>query len=229
MEATDRYFLYVTDPMCSWCWGFSPVITALKERFNLPVKVVAGGLSVGPAARRMSRKMAQTIADHWHHVHDASGQPFDHAILDRDDWVYDTELPNRALVAAREQDPDAALVILERLHAAFYRDNIDITQLEPYAGIAGGMVPDVERFLADLTDDANKKATWEDFTFARQMGISGFPTLLLSDDDQLALITRGYAPLDTLAEPIAAWLKQRDAQKQPALAQGAACDLDGNC
>ena len=24
--------LYVMDPMCSWCWGFAPVVAALAEQ-----------------------------------------------------------------------------------------------------------------------------------------------------------------------------------------------------
>ena len=30
----DRNLVYFADPMCSWCYGFSPVITALAERFE---------------------------------------------------------------------------------------------------------------------------------------------------------------------------------------------------
>ena len=43
---SDLRFVYFADPMCSWCYGFSPVITALAERFEgrLGLQVVMGGL-----------------------------------------------------------------------------------------------------------------------------------------------------------------------------------------
>ena len=34
MTMSDLRFVYFADPMCSWCYGFSPVITALAERFE---------------------------------------------------------------------------------------------------------------------------------------------------------------------------------------------------
>ena len=51
-EATmpdGRHFLYIADPMCSWCYGFAPVIEALAARFagRLPVRVMMGGLRAG--------------------------------------------------------------------------------------------------------------------------------------------------------------------------------------
>ena len=39
--------LYVMDPMCSWCWGFAPVVKALAEQAavdGVPLQIVTGGL-----------------------------------------------------------------------------------------------------------------------------------------------------------------------------------------
>ena len=39
--------LYVMDPMCSWCWGFAPVLDALAEQAGaagVGVDLVLGGL-----------------------------------------------------------------------------------------------------------------------------------------------------------------------------------------
>jgi protein-disulfide isomerase-like protein with CxxC motif len=30
----SRVLWYFADPMCSWCWGFSPVIGAIKETYS---------------------------------------------------------------------------------------------------------------------------------------------------------------------------------------------------
>ena len=42
----DRTLVYIADPMCSWCWGFAPVIDELVREFagQLSLRVVAGGL-----------------------------------------------------------------------------------------------------------------------------------------------------------------------------------------
>jgi len=45
----DPHLIYFADPMCSWCWGFAPVIAQVRERYGeaLPVRLVLGGLRPG--------------------------------------------------------------------------------------------------------------------------------------------------------------------------------------
>ena len=48
----DHRLVYFADPMCSWCYGFAPVVSVLAERFEerMPLQVVMGGLRAGNAA-----------------------------------------------------------------------------------------------------------------------------------------------------------------------------------
>ena len=73
--------VYVMDPMCSWCWGFAPVVEALAgqaRQAGVALHLVAGGL------RRESRVMDERgrarIQSHWQAVHEATGQAFGIAI-----------------------------------------------------------------------------------------------------------------------------------------------------
>ena len=45
----QKELIYFVDPMCSWCWGFSPVILSISQAFagRVPVRVVLGGLFPG--------------------------------------------------------------------------------------------------------------------------------------------------------------------------------------
>ncbi len=58
------HLVYVADPMCSWCWGFSPVIDAIRERF--------GSTSIGPASAVSARglRLARKGAQQWGPDHD---------------------------------------------------------------------------------------------------------------------------------------------------------------
>jgi len=44
---------YFADPMCSWCWGFSPVIETLRDEYRERMKtaLVLGGLRPAPPRR----------------------------------------------------------------------------------------------------------------------------------------------------------------------------------
>ena len=48
----SKHFLYVADPMCSWCWGFSPVIDKIDETFGETAPVDDNGNAAGRARNR---------------------------------------------------------------------------------------------------------------------------------------------------------------------------------
>jgi len=203
----SKHFLYVADPMCSWCWGFSPVIGKVAETFgaDAPVRVMVGGLRPG-TVHPMRGKDKDYIRDHWHHVQDATGQPFDFAFFDQDNFVYDTEPACRAVVTARKLDEAKALPFLAHLHHAFYVDNRDTAKEGELADIAGEFGFERDEFLALLTSPDMREETQGDFWFAQSSGITGFPTLLAVEDKQATLVTAGYLPWENLAEPLAGWV-----------------------
>ncbi len=65
MPGTD--FVYVADPMCSWCWGFAPVMKAFRERYPnaFEYRLVLGGLRAGRSATPLDDQMKSYIAHHW--------------------------------------------------------------------------------------------------------------------------------------------------------------------
>ncbi|MFA5601454.1 MAG: DsbA family protein, partial [Phenylobacterium sp.] len=44
-----RHLIYFADPMCSWCYGFGPVMDQVAARYGerLPIQLVMGGLRPG--------------------------------------------------------------------------------------------------------------------------------------------------------------------------------------
>ncbi|MEJ6694109.1 MAG: hypothetical protein QNL00_10970, partial [Saprospiraceae bacterium] len=61
--------IYVGDPMCSWCYGFSheieDAITELGEEIQL--EVVMGGLR--PYNTQTMADLKDFLSDHWKHVY----------------------------------------------------------------------------------------------------------------------------------------------------------------
>lgn len=133
----QKQLLYFADPMCSWCWGFSPVIAGLAELHGegLPIRPIMGGLRTGND-KPMTQKAKDEIREHWKHVHEGTGQPFNFDFFDRDDFVYDTEMACRAVVTARGVEPRTGLSMLARLHHAFYVENQDITNRDTVVALA---------------------------------------------------------------------------------------------
>jgi len=206
---TDKHFIYFADPMCSWCYGFSPVITELSRRFagRLPVKLIMGGLRAGNS-RPMRPEDKDYIRGAWTRVGEASGQPFDLSFFDRDGFVYDTEPACRAVVAMRRLAPEKALSFMGAIQRAFYAHNQDVTQADVLAEIADREAGiDRPEFTAEFLGGETRNETFRDFLTSQQAGVEGFPFLAAGNEAEgYAQVTSGYRPIDGLPEAIEAWL-----------------------
>lgn len=202
-------FVYVGDPMCSWCWGFAPVVSSLDDELDIPVRVVVGGLRYGPTAEPLDDELGRFLEHHWEQVEELTGQRFNREFLrGRKGWIYDTEPACRAVVTVREMKPEAALPYFAKVQGAFYVENRDVTSGEVLADVAEEAGLDRARF-SELFDSEMASQTADDFRWARARGINGFPTLLLEDGDDLYLVSRGYAPLDRIRAAIERWREDR--------------------
>ena len=205
------HLVYFADPMCSWCYGFSPVIAAIGERFgdSLPIRLVLGGLRPGTTEPMDATARASTRG-HWEHVHEASGQPFDFGFFERERFVYDTEPACRAVVVLRRRGPDVALAALRRIHAAFYAENRDVTDMATLAEIAAELGEDADAFRAAFAEEAAVRETWADFALAQRTGIRGFPALIAGSgvDNAYAMVTNGFQRAERIVPALATWLGQ---------------------
>ncbi|MGQ9370005.1 DsbA family protein [Azospirillum sp. ST 5-10] len=203
------HLVYVADPMCSWCWGFAPVIAAIRARFAdaLPVRVLMGGLRPG-TDKPMDAAAKADVRGHWQHVHEASGQPFDFAFFERDGFVYDTDPAARAVVVARRGGQDAGLECLSRIQEAFYAGNRDVTDAAVLAELAAPAGAARDAFLEAFHGEEAKQETWRDYGIAQRSGVAGFPTLLAGDGagNRYAAVTRGYQPAERLLPVLERWL-----------------------
>ena len=204
---SQPHLLYFADPMCSWCWGFSPTIAAIEARFGaaLPIRLVLGGLRPGQTRPMREQDRAETRS-HWEHVRDASGQPFDFAFFAREGFVYDTELAARATVVMRRRGQEAGLAALKRLHRAFYAENRDVTDTQELTAIAAELGFDPETFRADFENAVEE--TRRDFAFSQGIGVRGFPTLVAGSgrDNRYALVTNGYQPPEPILGALESWM-----------------------
>ncbi|MGN8261187.1 DsbA family protein [Pseudomonas sp. SMSB3] len=201
--------LYVMDPMCSWCWGFAPVASALIEQAaqaGIATHLVAGGLRSGATA--LDAATRKYILEHWQAVAEASGQSFRFDGAMPDGFVYDTEPACRALVAARGLDAERVWPLLELIQRAFYEQGVDVTRAPQLVELAEQAGFERERFAQQFASHDARAATAADFSWVQGLGIAGFPTLLAERNGQLALLTNGYQPLGNLQPLLGRWLQQ---------------------
>ena len=203
-----KRIVYVADPMCSWCWGFSPVIAAIDDAFGTaaPVRLVVGGLRAGET-RAMDEKSKAYVRHHWEQVHEATGQPFRFDFFERDGFVYDTEPACRAAVAVRNLAPAATFGYFQAVQRAFYAEGRDVTRADTVAGIAEASGVDAALFEGVFAAPEIVAATRADFELAQALGITGFPAVVLKDDAGYAFLSIGYQPFEALKPYLELWMR----------------------
>jgi len=206
----DRRLVYFSDAMCSWCYGFAPVIAAIRAEFGeaLPIQLVMGGLRPG-TTEPMTEKARTSILEHWTHVTEASGQPFDASVL-ADGFIYDTDPAARAVVLMRGHDPNLALDFLERVQRAFYAEAKDVTSAVVLGKLAAEFGFEADPFAEAVAGNEDlKMATWRDYAVSQRAGVTGFPTLVggPDDDGHFGAVTRGYAPPEDVLLALRRWME----------------------
>jgi putative protein-disulfide isomerase len=212
----SKEIIYVADPMCSWCWGFSPAIEALRGRFSarMPVRLLVGGLMPN-LNNRLTDESKSEIRHHWEQVHEATGQPFCFDFFEHENFTYNTEPSCRAVVVARNIAPELSFPFLANIHEAFYVGNRDVTDPKILLAVAEETGIDPQNFATIFNAKETMEETFRDFQTSRQMNVGGFPSVLLRDDEDYAFLTVGYQPLENLEPIIDIWSKdQRPAREQ---------------
>ncbi|MBN8532544.1 MAG: DsbA family protein [Rhizobiales bacterium] len=200
------------DAMCSWCYGFSPVMDKIADHFGdrLEYFTFSGGLrpfNKEPMAPEMREKLAAT----YEKIGEITGQPFTTARLMDPDFIYDTEPASRAIVAMRHLTDGEDYSYYLTIQRAFYAQGEDITQDDVLAGYAARFEIPKETFLETFRSEKIREATMSDFRVAQNFGITGFPTLVLhrldgKNPQAMLLVGQGYAAAEEMIERIEAAL-----------------------
>jgi putative protein-disulfide isomerase len=205
--------IYVADPMCSWCWGFSDAMDKLRKHVagKLSLQMVMGGLRAGNI-QQMDEKLREYVLGHWYNVHKSSGQPFNFEFQMPPGFIYDTEPACRAIKTADHMAPslmsDVAFCMMEQVQRDFYEFNKDVTQQEVLQNAAQKCGLDGETFLDLFNSNTIKQTCKDDFLRARQLTVTGFPTLIGEYNGKFTTIAPGYMSADQLLVVVDDWMEK---------------------
>jgi putative protein-disulfide isomerase len=199
--------IYIADPMCSWCWGFSPVLEEITRIFQARVsfQLMLGGLRSGNTERFDESRRAY-ILQHWHAVHERTGQPFNFDFRMGSTFTYDTEPASRGTVVTKQLMPGKEWEFLKHVQWSFYVKNIDVTNPEILEEVAVTVGLDGSQFRQAFHDPHTKQLVWEDFDQSRQLGVDGFPTLLGQRGCSISTVMHGFQDVETLVTSIEIFL-----------------------
>ena len=190
-DEKENALIYVGDTMCSWCYGFTPELDKfISLHPELKLRLVQGGLRPNNTEKIIDKK--EFLKSHWVEINKRTNQPFGYDILDNPDFIYDTEPASRAVVVARMIDPEKELDFFKAVQIAFYAEGKDTSDINTYLNIAKSLEIDSKKFEELFDSEEARYATKVDFQLSSEMGIRGFPSIVLKMGNQFYMISNGY-------------------------------------
>jgi putative protein-disulfide isomerase len=200
--------IFVTDPMCSWCWGMAPDIERARRdgAAEFDFDCVLGGINIGNT-HPVSDFARARLADVWARVVSVTQAEFGEG-LPRGAFVYNSTPACVAVEAMRELDGAAPFDFLLRLQTRFFIDGVDIGNESVLTREAVAAGADAERFVAAFQAPATMTRVRAGFEIAKAFGTSALPSVHVDVNGRRALVAGGYVDSPTLLESVRGHLRR---------------------
>lgn len=205
-------FIYIYDPLCGWCYGFTPVIQELQERSNgsMEFDILSGGMIVGDNRHTFSSMTAFIQREHTN-VEAMTGVKFGQAFLEKllpSEEIMDSEKPSIALTVFKQYQPENAITFAHDMQVALNYQGQSLNNDSTYRLLIRKFSLPEDEFISRLHDEHYRYETHQEFQLVQNWGITGFPAAILDTGKQLYLCARGFTPLDRLEQTIDNILKE---------------------
>ena len=177
---------YLFDPLCGWCYGAMPALSALSEVPAVNIELLPTGLFSGGGARPMNAEFAAYAWSNDQRIEGLTGQRFTEQYRERvlgdRQRRFDSGPATLALTAVFLTAPAQELEALKAIQAARYVDGQDTTSLETLAGVLRGLgLAQAAAMVAQPDEDllvANRARMDRGQALMREFGARGVPTLV---------------------------------------------------
>lgn len=190
--------LYVFDPLCGWCFGFSKTVVNIFETFKNKAhfEVLSGGLILGDRVGTFAKTYPQ-IVESIQRVEDLTGTHFGEGFksglgADLEGYHLDSYPPTRAFAILKAARPDIQVIIAHEIQDLFYVEGKDLNIPETYRGLCEAIGVDYSQFLEAFDSDSSKHAAEQNFTMSYKIGIRSYPTLVWIHGEKGELLAQGY-------------------------------------
>lgn len=208
---SDPVLYYIHDPMCSWCWGFKPVLRQLTQQLpaNVQLETILGGLAAD-TDQPMPPEMQQQIRATWKHIQQViPGTEFNFDFWTQCQPRRSTYIACRAVIVAQQLQPGMGLAMLEAIQHAYYLQAKNPSDATTLVTLAEQLGLDITQFEQQLNAGQAQQALQQQIDFARGIGADSFPSLYLLHRENYHAIVLDYNHADVILEHINS-LVQRD-------------------
>ncbi|RCX20750.1 putative DsbA family dithiol-disulfide isomerase [Fontibacillus phaseoli] len=215
------HLYYVTDPICSHCWALEPVLRRFEHQYGHYFKshTVMGGLLEkwhdGPIDPANGIYKPADVAVHWREVGEHYRMPIDGTLM-IDNPVQSSYPPSRVFKVIQKYHSDAiASEYLRRSREALFAFNQNISVKSVMIEIVNKLGLDGEAIINEAEQPISQQLLDEDFALARSLGVRGFPTIIMTNEENKGVKIVGGRPLDYYISGLKQVLNLEELQPKP--------------
>lgn len=216
---------YVTDPICSHCWALEPVLRRFLEQYGhyFNFHTIMGGLlekwGDGPVDPANGISGPEDVVGHWREVGEYYRMPIDGTVM-MNNPVQSSYPPSRVFKVIQKNQHDAtAFEYLRRAREALFIFNQNIAEESVMIDIVNKLGLDGGAIVHESEQTSGQQLLNEDFDLARNLGVRGFPTIIMMNEDNKGLKIVGGRPFVNYVEGLKQVLNFEELQpkQQPSL------------
>lgn len=211
---------YVTDPICSHCWALEPVFGKFIEQYGqyFNVHTVMGGMLEkwdGFADVANGINGPADVAGHWREVGDYTRMPIDGTVW-IDNPINSSYPPSRVFKVIQANDAELANTFLRRIREAVFPFNRNIAETATLIDVVNSLGLDGEAIVKEADSQAAQAKLLEDFGTTRSLGVRGFPTIIMLNEEKKGVKIVGSRPFEYYVQGLQQMLPDVELQpKQP--------------
>jgi len=185
-------FIYVLDPMCSWCWAFSDTVHELQRSYPFPWTLLMGGLAPD-SNEPMPIEMQQKLQSIWQHIEQQTGTPFNYDFWSNNTPKRSTYASCRAVISAEELSPGSGLEMTRLIQNAYYLNAKNPSELDTLIELAQQQGLDISAFKTLMSSPETQRQLEKQINASHGLGAQGFPSLFIETKEGIIkALSYGY-------------------------------------
>lgn len=209
---------YVTDPICSHCWALEPVLNRFVHQYGqyFNVNIVMGGLlpswhGFGDSANGIQKP--SDVAGHWREVGEHSRMPIDGSVW-LDNPLQSSFPPSRVFKVIQSRHTGKEQEFLRKTREHLFAFNENIAEDSAMIRIVDEIGLDGKAIVEEASAEGAQDLLEEDFALASRLGVRGFPTIIIMNEENQGVKIVGAQALDTYVKGLESVLKEKPTPAQ---------------
>ncbi len=199
--------IYIYDPMCGWCYGFSHILDSFKNNHNdeFDYEIISGGMVIGDREGYIRNDLATYLESSYAKVenmaHIKYGNAFIEKLKNRELWLT-SSIPTQALETFKKYNYEEANSFAADMQKAFFYYGKDMRDTNVYIQILKKYQINEREFIKRMYSDEIKKEAQMSYQTATNYGVNGYPSVIMKYRGKYYLIARGFVDYPTLEAAI---------------------------